>query len=232
MGRIKSRVSKEGIAAIMIDGYAPESDEFEALPWRQIRKEKGVDFQEWLSRVRCYQRRIKKCYKESTYLTAYRNAIKALRWAQCPLKKKSWGYSAHPNFEPITAYAGFTTGHTHGSIESLYGGIPISPKVRKAQLPVLQNEFRNDEQNKRHHYIQNVIVYSSTPKLQCSKLEECCDTWIEILNFKEKPKDAYVNYERFSRAWACILEDMTGFHPEYPFFWHLYDHLGLDYLHV
>ena len=206
MVRVRS-VSKDGVGAIMIDGHAPEADEFESLPWGEIRRSTGLNFSEWLDRSRQHQRKIKKHYNENTYLTSYQNAIKGLRRAHCPLKQRLGTYI--PRFpEPLSVHFGFTTGHTLGSIENKKPRL-MSPQVREAHLPVLQREYRRDEEEGKLHYLQNVILYPCTGEKICSEVEECCQGWIDTLHFNEKTEDTYLDLNGFTQAWSQILQNMT-----------------------
>jgi len=228
MVRVKSVVTKEGITAVMIDGYAPEPQEFEALPWTKMWKEESLSYREWLNEIRVHQRRIKKHYSESTYLTAYRNAITALMHGFCHSETEE-----RPMFDlpgSFCLYRGLTTGHTSGSIESSSPSDLISPSVRKTQVPILQREYRHDEQRGRHHYIQNIVMYASNPNLGCSETQRCSDNWIRALRFQEKDPSDYVDVDGFIHSWSELLLDMTHLHPKCSFYWPLYDSLGINYL--
>jgi hypothetical protein len=228
MVRIRSDVTKEGIAALMIDGYAPEPQEFEALPWAKMWKDESIDYREWLNEIRVHQRRIKEHYSESTYLTAYRNAITALMCGFCYSKTEERPMSNLPG--SFCLYRGFTTGHTSGSIESSSPSHFISPSVRKAQLQILQNEYRHDERQERHHYVQNVIMYVNNPNLWCSETARCSDNWIRTLHFQEKAPSDYVDVDGFIQSWSELLMDITHLHPKCSFYYPLYERLGINYL--
>lgn len=205
MVRIKSDTTKEGFAAIMIDGYAPEPEEFEDLPWGKITKDKRIKFKNWLDRIRSHQKAIKKDYKETTYLTAYRNAIQEMMRGFCHAKKEVWSFPDKFVY-PLCYYRGFSTGHTSGSIEVPRNDEMFDQTLLKTYLPVLQQEYRHDEQEGKLHYLQNVILHSDV----CDKqIEECCEDWIRTFHFYEKPSNAYVDLDRFKDAWHELLHGMA-----------------------
>lgn len=216
MVRIKNAVTKEGIGAVMIDGYAPQPEEFEELPWAEMWREEGLDYSEWLNRIRPHQRNIRNHYSESAFLTAYRNAIRAMMRGFCP-SKKDRGITPRflqPSYpEPICYYQGFTIDRTSGSIERPDPRGVISKSVWKTQLPILQREYRNDEQNRRVHYIQNVIMYPHCSTSKCQGIDECCVKWMKTLHFHEKPDDQYLDLKDFAGAWSNLLADMTQAKP-------------------
>lgn len=226
MVRIKSDVSSESIAALMIDGYAPEFEDFEALPWRAMVKDGRLHYRDWLEKIRRYQREIKRHHKESTYLTAYRNAIGALTQTFLPIQGGTCSSNNHG--ASACLYHGFTIGHTRGSIKSSSSRL-ISPSVRKDHLPLLEIEYKHDENRGRLHYIQNVFVYPHIPGTRFIDIEECCNDWIGALQFQEKSRDDYVDLSSFTSTWSAMLVDITSLHRDCPFYWRLYDHLGLDY---
>jgi hypothetical protein len=220
-------MSEEGIAAVMVDGYALDCEEFEALRWQGMIKQGRLQYRDWLEHIRRYQREIKSRYNESTYLTAYRNAIAALMRTSLLANTKT--YNANDPPESIGLYHGFTSGHTRGSIESSSPSCLITPSVRNGKLPVLQTEYRHDESKGRLHYIQNVFVYPHSSNTRFSNIGELCDNWIDALQFQEKLDEEYVSLRGFASAWSAILADMTCIHDDCPFYWRLYDHMGLDY---
>jgi len=226
MVRIKSDVSREGIAALMIDGYAPEFEDFEALPWRAMVKDGRLHYRDWLEKIRRYQHEIKRHHKESTYLTAYRNAIGVLTRTHLSARTRTCGPNSHS--ESVCLYHGFTIGRTRGSIKSSSSCL-VSPSVRKNHLPLLEIEYKHDEKKGRLHYIQNVFVYPYTPDTPSIEIEEWCDDWVSALQFQEKSWDDYVDLSRFTSAWSPMLIDITSLHGDCPFYWRLYDFLGLDY---
>jgi len=224
MVRIKSGTSKEGIGAFLVDGYAPQPQQFEALqPWHSMKKTGVIPYKYWIERVRIHQRKIKKRYKETTYLTAYRNTILAIARSEALARI---GRDDLDIFSSPLLYHGFTTGKTQGSIMSSSSCIISSP-VRKDQLPLLEKEYQHDENLGRKHYIQNVFVYPTNVKGASFDIEDCCKKWIDLLEFREKNADDYIDLDGFQRAWHSILSDMTGRRKDCSFYWHLYDYLDL-----
>jgi hypothetical protein len=227
MVRIEVGPTREGIRALMIDGYAPEPEEFEALPWREIRREKGLHSWDWMQRIRTHQLRIKRKYSESAHMTAYRNAVQGLRRGFCPLEMEKCGEHNLP--EPISLYVGLTTGHTRQSIETSTPLSHVFPSLREVQLPVLQREYEHDQRKGQLHYIQNIIIYPDSEKIRCERAKECSENWVEALHFAEKTNDEYADLKAFTDAWSVLLSDIARIIPRCPFFWPLYRRLGVQY---
>ena len=214
----------------MLDGYAPPPEEFENLPWARIRASKGLPLQEWVDYISKHQRENRKRYRETSHLTAYRNAVRLLL-TSTPAEGDGPEETQRPS-RPFCLYHGFTTGHTHGSMEaSLDYSCLISRGVRKALLPVLQREKRHDEQEDRLHYIQHVVIYPGRDERVRSYLWESCSEWADILHFEEKSENAYVDLNAFAQAWSAILSDMSSVHERCSFYRRLYERLGIGIEH-
>jgi len=195
----------------MLDGFAPGAEEFFDLPWGDIRKDNGVNFNEWLQDVHRNMKRYRQDGRETAYLTAYRNAIKSLLRGSCPhaneRRERFLGRGELPPFN--CSYTGLSTGDTIGSIEVKYGSGYFPREVLDGELPKLQAEYRHDEQQGKRHYLQNVMIYPQDGGSCANSGDTCARKWADTLHFRVKEPGEYLDAEGFSGSWNALLNDMT-----------------------
>ena len=204
MARVRREQPDGKVGAVMIDGFAPDLDEFANLPWQKIRVRTRMRFHWWLDRVRAGVKRAQRDYKETTYLTAYRNAVRLAMDGLCECRPPELRPKGKRPLTPCV-YIGYATGDAYVSIENPERRTPKS--ARDEMLPVLQREFRHDEEEGREHYLQHVVLYPTLPEFTCERAEECCAAQLERLHFREKPENEYLDYGAFSEAWSAILDE-------------------------
>jgi hypothetical protein len=203
MVRIRKQPSLQGIGAVFVDGFAPNFEEFDSLPWTAMLRDGTLEYRDWYNSVRNDRYRCARKYSESTYLTAFRNAVRIItdkdRQA-CRL--------------PTCAYIGRLTGrHRPHSIESGTEGL-WETDILKKFLPELQREYRHDEELGRRHYLQHILVYADPTNAAGSQIERWCDRWTQLLHFQEKSMQDYVRPDRLYLAWSELLYDLTQSAPD------------------
>ncbi len=225
MTRYESGPNRHGIAAVMIDGYAPPPAAFDALPWPDIRKMARMDQRHWRNRVKGHLPRLRQRFVESEYLTAYRNTVEGY---VSGLQRSEVDDVAEKLPSAQSAlYVGFATGYSQCSLESQSGSGLIRPETYKEHFQRLHAEYKHDRQEQRAHYIQNVILYSATD-MSVQEILRFCDQWVDDLSFREKHRREYVRQDAFAETWSAILMDMCDLHEGCSFYRPLYAQLGLS----
>ena len=217
------------MGGFVIDGYAPDSQNFRNIDWKGLEEKKLLASRRFTPNKRTYRQytgRKSDIPTENKLLKNFSNTVLELREYFCPFEQEKSGFrrqvsERHRVGNKHSKYlymAGSADCYNYFNRIILNRMCSKHPYGRKPILPILsclEHEIKADISKGLERYVMNLILFPNAPTEKCAKLEECCQHWIDILDFKIKEKNQYTNFNSFQQAVEALILyyfDHPGFH--------------------
>lgn len=222
---------------VFIDGYIPGEQHFREMDWQSMKRGKTDElngfiptqqFERWIG----HHLREDAPWSEYVIGSIYDGVVKASRADFCPHDAchliPIYPRVNHPlgikTFPTSTCYhATVGTGNGFWSLER-----PRYGKGLDELLPVLEREYRLDDQRDIGFYLQNLIIVPQTdsvlelltddsclPKLlregkrpvTCEHEQECTERWMQTADLRSKRPEEYQDFDAFTGVWYSIMDE-------------------------